>query len=80
MYALIELGKAAISNAKVKKLDVTGLQKALNRAEKQYQNEKVEVVAFSDAIRFLRTEIRKLKTVPQSRHYTINRFPKNPLF
>ena len=80
MYALIELGKAAISNAKKQKLDVTGLQKALKEAEEQYQVEKIEEIIFSDAIRSLRAEIRKLKTVPQSRHYTINRFPTDPLF
>ena len=80
MYALIELGKAAISNAKKQKLDVTDLQKALKEAEEQYQVEKIEEIMFSDAIRSLRAEIRKLKTVPQSRHYTINRFPTDPLF
>jgi len=38
------------------------------------------VVNFSNAIRSLRAEIRKLETVPQSQHYTINRFPTEPLF
>ena len=80
LYSLIQLGEKAVSNAKKQKLDVTGLQKALKEAEEQYQVEKIEVVDFSDAIRSLRAEIRKLKTVPQSRHYTINRFPTDPLF
>jgi len=34
----------------------------------------------SDAIRSLRAEVRKLKQVPQSKHYAINRFPTEPLF
>lgn len=80
IYALIELGKAAISNAKKQKLRVSGLQNALKTAEKQYQKEKIEVIECSDAIRSLRSEIRKLKNLPQSRHYTINRFPAEPLF
>ena len=57
-----------------------GLEKALNVAQTQYQSAKIEVFAFSDAIRSLRAEIRKLKQVPQSQHYTINRFPSEPLF
>ena len=80
MYALIRLGKAALSNAKEQKLAISGLQKALEAAEKFYQQEKIEIIAFSNAIRSLRAEIRNLKTLPQSRNYTINRFPADPLF
>jgi hypothetical protein len=80
MYALIELGKVALKAAKKQKLSFDGLEKALNVAQKRYQSAKIEVVAFSDAIRSLRAEIRKLETVPQSRHFTINRFPSEPLF
>ena len=80
MYALIKLGKAALKAAKKQKLNTTPLSLALQVAVKQYQSAKIEVVAFSDAIRSLRAEIRKLKEVPQSRHYTINRFPSEPLF
>ena len=80
MYALIELGKAALKAAKKQKLNLDGLEKALNVAQTQYQSAKIEMVAFSDAIRSLRAEIRKLKQVPQSQHYTINRFPSEPLF
>ena len=80
MYALIDLGKVALKAAKKEKLNTTPLSLALQVAVKQYQSAKIEVVAFSDAIRSLRAEIRKLETVPQSQHYTINRFPTEPLF
>ena len=80
MYALIELGKAALKAAKKQNIGTTPLNLALQVAEKLYQKEKIEVVAFSNAIRSLRAEIRKLETVPQSEHYTINRFPSEALF
>ena len=80
MYALIELGNAALTASKKQKLSFDGLEKALNIAQKQYQSEKIEVFDFSNAIRSLRAEIRKLETVPQSKHFTINRFPSEPLF
>ena len=80
MYALIELGKAALAKAKKQKLDARNLSTALEVAERHYLRESVEVVAFSNAIRFLRSEIRKFKEVPQSKHHAINRFPTDPLF
>ena len=80
MYALIDLGNVTLKAAKKQNLNLDGLEKALDLAQKQYQSTKIEVVAFSDAIRSLRAEIRKLETVPQSQHYTINRFPSEPLF
>ena len=80
MYALIELGNAALKTAKKQKLNLDGLEKALDVAQKQYQSAKIEVVNFSNAIRSLRVEIRKLKEVPQSKHQAMNRFPTEPLF
>ena len=81
---LLPLSKVAhiwsLSNAKEQKLAISGLQKALEAAEKFYQQEKIEIIAFSNAIRSLRAEIRNLKTLPHSRNYTINRFPADPLF
>ena len=80
MYALIELGKSARTAARKLNIDASNLTTALEVAEMHYLMESLEVVAFSSAIRALRSEIRKLKKVPQSKHQAINRFPTDPLF
>jgi len=77
---LIELGKKAQSVGEKKKVNISALKKSLSIAQEQYDSEKIVVKQLSNAIRSLRSEIRKLKTVPQSKHFTINRFPSEPLF
>jgi hypothetical protein len=61
-------------------VNVSALKKSLSTAQLLYDSEKIVVKQLSNAIRTLRAEIRKLKTVPQSKHFTINRFPSEPLF
>ena len=80
LFSLIELAKKAQSIAENKRVDVSALKKSLSTAQLLYDSEKIVVKQLSNAIRSLRSEIRKLKTVPQSKHFTINRFPSEPLF
>ena len=80
LYSLIQLGEKALSAASNQNLGTQSLEKSLSTARKFYQHENWEVDKVSDAIRSLRAEIRKLKQIPQSRHFTINRFPTEPLF
>ena len=80
LFSLIELAKKAQAVAEKKKVNVSALKKSLIAAQKEYDSEKIVVKQLSNAIRSLRSEIRKLKAVPQSKHFTINRFPTEPLF
>ena len=80
LYSLIQLGEDALGEANKQKLSTKQLEKRLSVAKKLYTSPKFDRLALSDTIRSLRAEIRKLEMVPQSKHYTINRFPTDPLF
>jgi arylsulfatase A-like enzyme len=80
LYSLIQLGEDALGEANKQKLSTKQLEKRLSVAKKLYTSPKFDRLALSDTIRSLRAEIRKLEKVPQSKHYTINRFPTDPLF
>ena len=80
LFSLIQLGEDALASARKKSLNTQKLETSLSEARIQYQTDKFSVVTLSDAIRSLRGEIRKLKPIPQSSHYAIQRFPTEPLF
>ena len=80
LFSLIKLGEKAQSVGEKKKVNISALKKSLSIANEQYDSEKIVVKQLSNAIRSLRSEIRKLNTVPQSKQFTINRFPSEPLF